>query len=200
MLFLPKWGMIAFLQLVTWHRWPFRLIDMCFPNTTIWLCSIMQCVSRYQSCSGQPSHDKAHWNTYSLSKNDSWKCFGDTKILVNSHNKIFKQYFWKYENKLPGRPNVCTIYLFYILEIYFSIINSSSVGTYELIACARLQKVFLCYYAAWYVSYHSDPLQKSFWGLHDWLDLPWTGSPLMHFIVIRGFTFYTASNHLYFLV
>ena len=104
MLFLPKWGMIAFLQLVTWHRWPFRLIDMCFPNTTIWLCSIMQCVSRYQSCSGQPSHDKAHWNTYSLSKNDSWKCFGDTKILVNSHNKIFKQYLWKYENKLPAGP------------------------------------------------------------------------------------------------
>ena len=102
MLFWLKWGkrqkgrgMIAFLQLVTWHRWPFRLIDMCFPNTTIWLCSIMQCVSRYQSGSGQPSRDKAHWNTYSLSKNDSWKCF-------DSHNKIFKQYFWKYDNKLPS--------------------------------------------------------------------------------------------------
>ena len=69
-------------------------------------------------------------------------------------------------------------HLFYILEVYFFIMNSSSVGTYELIACARLQKVFLCYYAAWYVSYHSDPFKNPFEDymidlIYPELDLPW---------------------------
>ena len=47
-----------------------------------------------------------------------------------------------------------------------------------MIACARLQKVFLCYYAAWYVPYHSDPFKNPFEDymidlIYPELDLPW---------------------------
>ena len=146
--------------------------------------------------SGQPPHDKAHWNTYSLSKNDSWKCFDNPKI-VNSNNKIFKQHFCK----LPGMP-IYRYHLFYILEIYFFNLHTKFfLCRYLWDDCLRETSksvfVLLCCLIC---PLSLRPLQKSLWGLHDWFDLPWTGSPLMHFIVIRGFTFYIASNHLYFLV
>ena len=61
---------------------------------------------------------------------------------------------------------------------FYRYFNSSYVGTYEMIACARLQKVFLCYYAAWYVPYHSDPFKNPFEDymidlIYPELDLPW---------------------------
>ena len=66
-------------------------------------CTVLCSVSTWYS--GQPPHDKAHWNTDSLSKNDSWKCFDNPKI-VNSNNKIFEQHFCKYESKLPGQAHL----------------------------------------------------------------------------------------------
>ena len=124
--------------------------------------------------SGQPPHDKAHWNTYSLSKNDSWKCFDNPKI-VNSNNKIFKQHFCK----LPGMP-IYRYHLFYILEVYFFNLHTKFfLCRYLWDDCLReTQKVFLCYYAAWYVPYHSDPFKNPFEDymidlIYPELDLPW---------------------------
>ena len=99
----------------------------------------------------------------------------------------------------PGRP-IYRYHLFYILEIYFFNLHTKFfLCRYLWDDCLRKTSksvfVLLCCLIC---PLSLRPLQKSLWGLHDWFDLPWTGSPLMHFIVIRGFTFYTASNHLFF--
>ena len=79
----------------------------------------------------------------------------------------------------PGRP-IYRYHLFYILEVYFFNLHTKFfLCRYLWDDCLReTQKVFLCYYAAWYVPYHSDPFKNPFEDymidlIYPELDLPW---------------------------